>query len=48
MKWTTEKRLDDAKSAAECPTTRVQTAGDAENGEVGKQPDEINDAQRAE
>lgn len=26
----------------------VQTAGDAENGEVGKQPDEINDAQRAE
>ena len=29
-------------------TTRVQTAGDAENGEVGKQPDEINDAQRAE
>ena len=29
-------------------TTRVQTAGDAENDEVGKQPDEINDAQRAE
>ena len=30
------------------PTTRVQTAGGAENGEVGKQPDEINDARRAE
>ena len=29
-------------------TTRVQTARDAENGEAGKQPDEINDAQRAE
>ena len=29
-------------------TVRVQTARDAENGEVGKQPDEINDAQRAE
>lgn len=29
-------------------TTSVQTAGDVENGEVGKQPDEINDAQRAE
>ena len=29
-------------------TTSVQTAGDAENEEVGKQPDEINDAQRAE
>ena len=26
----------------------VQAAGGAENGEVGKQPDEINDAQRAE
>lgn len=30
------------------PTTRTQTAGDAGNDEVGKQPDEINDAQRAE
>ena len=30
------------------PTTRIQNAGDVENGEVGKQPDEINDAQRAE
>ena len=29
-------------------TTSVQTAKDVENGEVGKQPDEINDAQRAE
>lgn len=29
-------------------TASVQTAGDAENDEVGKQPDEINDAQRAE
>lgn len=29
-------------------TASVQTAGDAENGEVGKQPDEINDARRAE
>ena len=29
-------------------TTSVQTSGDAENGEVGKQSDEINDAQRAE
>ena len=37
-----------AACAGEIATTRVQTAGDAENGEVGKQPDEINDAQRAE
>ena len=29
-------------------TVRVQTAGDTENGEAGKQSDEINDAQRAE
>ena len=29
-------------------TTSVQTAGDTENGEAGKQSDEINDAQRAE
>ena len=43
MKWTTEKL-----NTAGRPTTRVQTAGDAENGEVGKQPDEINDARRAE
>ena len=43
-----EARLDKVESAIECPTTRVQTAGDAENGEVGKKPDEINDARRAE
>ena len=43
MIWTTEKL-----NTAGRPTTRVQTARDAENGEVGKQPDEINDAQRAE
>lgn len=43
MIWTTEKL-----NTAGRPTTCVQTAGDAENGEVGKQPDEINDAQRAE
>lgn len=48
MIWTTEKRLDDAKSAAECPTTNVQTAGDAENEETSKCSDKINDAQRAE
>ena len=29
-------------------TVRAQTAGDTENGEAGKQSDEINDAQRAE
>ena len=29
-------------------TTRVQTAGDAENEETNKCSDEINDAQRAE
>lgn len=34
--------------AGKSATTRVQAAGDVENGEVGKQPDEINDAQRAE
>ena len=43
MIWTTEKL-----NAAGRPTASVQTAGDAENGEVGKQSDEINDAQRAE
>ena len=37
-----------AACAGEIATTRVQTAGDAENDEAGKQPDEINDAQRAE
>ena len=29
-------------------TVRAQTAGGTENGEAGKQSDEINDAQRAE
>ena len=43
MKWTTEKM-----NTTECPTTRVQTAEDTENGEAGKQSDKINDAQRAE
>ena len=42
MIWTTEKL-----NTTGHPTTNVQTAGDAENGEVGKQPDKINDAQRA-
>ena len=43
MIWTTEKL-----NTAGRPTTRVQTAGDTENGEAGKQSDEINNAQRAE
>ena len=43
MKWTTEKLNTTGR-----PTTSVQTAGDVENGEVGKQSDEINDTQRAE
>ena len=42
MIWTTEKL-----NTAGRPTTRVQTAGDAENCEAGKQPNKINDAQRA-
>ena len=43
MIWTTEKLNTAGRS-----TASAQTAGDAENGEVGKQSDEINDAQRAE
>ena len=43
MIWTTEKL-----NTAGHPTTRVQTAGDAENKETSKHSDEINDAQRAE
>ena len=37
-----------AACAGEIATTRVQTAGDAENYETSKQSNEINDAQRAE
>ena len=43
MKWTTENL-----NTTGHPTASVQTAGDTENGEAGKQSDEINDAQRAE
>lgn len=43
MIWTTEKL-----NAAGRPTTRLQTAGDAENEETNKCSDEINGAQRAE
>lgn len=43
MIWTTEKL-----NTAGRPTTRVQTAGDAENEETNKCSGEINDAQRAE
>ena len=43
MIWTTEK-----PNAAGHPTTRVQTAGDAENEETSKRSGEKNDAQRAE
>lgn len=43
MKWITEKLNTTGR-----PTTRVQTAGDAENDGTSKQSDEINDAQRAE
>ena len=37
-----------AACAGEIATTRVQTAGDAENDGTSKQSDEINDAQRTE
>lgn len=43
MIWATEK-----PNAAGRPTTRLQTAGDAENEETSKHSDKINDAQRAE
>ena len=43
-----EARLDKVESAIECATTRVPTAGDAENGGASKHSDKINDAQRAE
>ena len=43
-----EARLDKVESAIECATTRVQTAGDAENENMSKYSGEINDAQRAE
>ena len=43
MIWTAEKL-----NTAGRPTTRLQTAGDAENEETNKCSDEINDAQRAE
>ena len=43
MIWTTEKL-----NTAGRPTTRLQTAGDAENEKTNKCSDEINDAQRAE
>ena len=42
MKWTTEKL-----NTTGHPTTRVQTAGDAENENMSKCSGEINDAQRA-
>lgn len=42
-----EARLDQVESAIECATTRVQTTGDAENENMSKCSDKINDAQRA-
>ena len=43
MIWTTEKLNTAGRS-----TTRVQTAGDAENEETSKYSDKICDAQRVE